>query len=210
VREEEAQEKDMAHGPWLVVGLGNPGTSYADNRHNLGFKVVDELARRFGATFTAARGAKGSAARVRLGTGPGGVPGPAAILLKPMSYMNRSGSVVAMTATYFAIPTQRVLVVHDDLDLDLGRIRLRFGGGEGGHNGLRDVSTHLGTRDYLRVRLGIGRPPGRMDPAKFVLRSFTTQEQDEADLLVARGADAVEETVQQGLEAAQLRWHTLT
>ncbi len=200
----------MANTPWLVVGLGNPGPGYAGNRHNLGFMVADELAHRAGVAFGAPRGAKGSAARARIGVGPGGAPGPAAILLKPMSYMNRSGAAVAATARYFQIPADRILVIHDDLDLELGRIRLRLGGGEGGHNGLRDISTALGTRDYLRVRLGIGRPPGRMDPADYVLRGFASHERDEADLLVSRGADAVEELVRDGLDAAQLRWHTLT
>ncbi|HET9890969.1 MAG TPA: aminoacyl-tRNA hydrolase, partial [Mycobacterium sp.] len=146
----------------LIVGLGNPGPGYAGNRHNAGFMVVHELARRVNGRFTAHKGGA-DVLEARLA-------GRRVILAKPRSFMNISGPAVAATARYFKIPPTDVVVVHDDLDLDYGVLRLKRGGGEGGHNGLRSISACLGTKDYLRVRFGIGRPPGRMDPADYVLR----------------------------------------
>lgn len=203
----------MAEDRWLVVGLGNPGAEYAGNRHNVGAMVLDEVARRCGATLGRAGGVLGRrpqalAAEVRLGTLPGGAPGPRVVLARPTTYMNVSGGPVAALARYYGVPLERTVVVHDELDIPFADVRLKLGGGEGGHNGLRDVSRALGTRDYVRVRVGIGRPPGRTDPADFVLRDFSAAEKKDLAWLVDRAADAVEAVVLTGLEAAQLRFHT--
>jgi PTH1 family peptidyl-tRNA hydrolase len=192
--------------PWLVVGLGNPGPRYAGNRHNVGAMVVDELARRASSTLRSHK-ARAVAAQVRLGTGPGGVPGPAAVIAVPNSYMNESGGPVSALLRFFSVPVERLVVVHDELDIDAGVVRLKKGGGEGGHNGLRSISQSLGTRDYLRVRVGIGRPPGRMDPADFVLRDFSPTERKELPFLLDDAADAVEQLVTVGLLDAQQRVH---
>lgn len=197
----------MTNAPWLVVGLGNPGPGYANNRHNVGQMVVDELAHRTSGRFTTHR-ARAQVADVRLGTLAGGVPGPRVLLAKPTSYMNLSGGPVAGLAAYLQVPAERVLVVHDELDVPFAQVRLKQGGGEGGHNGLRSISSALGTRDYVRVRVGIGRPPGRMDAADFVLRDFSSVERKELPWLVDSAADAVEMVVLQGLAAAQQRFHT--
>jgi PTH1 family peptidyl-tRNA hydrolase len=205
----------MSEGRWLVVGLGNPGPQYAGNRHNVGQMVLDELAQRARASFSAKGGVlsrrpQAATAEVRLGTGPGGVPGPRAVLAKPTTYMNTSGGPVAALAKYFDVPPERVVMVHDELDIPFGEVRLKLGGGEGGHNGLRDTTKALGTKGYLRVRVGVGRPPGRMDAADFVLRDFAKPEQKDLPWLVDAAADAVELLVTEGLERAQLRFHTRT
>jgi len=204
----------MAEGPWLVVGLGNPGPQYAGNRHNVGQMVLDELARRAGASFGAGRGGvlsrrpQAAVAETRLGTLPGGAPGPRVVLAKPTTYMNVSGGPVAALARYYDVPPERVVMVHDELDIPFADVRLKKGGGEGGHNGLRDTTKALGTRDYVRVRVGVGRPPGRQDPADFVLKDFAKPEQKDLPWLLDRAADAVEAVVLEGLEAGQLRFHT--
>lgn len=200
---------------WLVVGLGNPGPQYAGNRHNVGQMVLDELARRAQASFGSKGGVlsrrpQAATAEVRIGTLPGGAPGPRAVLAKPATYMNTSGGPVAALARYYDVPPERVIMVHDELDIPFGEIKLKIGGGEGGHNGLRDTTKALGTKDYLRVRVGIGRPPGRMDAADFVLRDFAKPELKELPLLLDDAADAVELLVTEGLERAQLRFHTRT
>ncbi|MBW0252670.1 MULTISPECIES: aminoacyl-tRNA hydrolase [unclassified Cellulomonas] len=200
---------------WLVVGLGNPGPQYAGNRHNVGQMVLDELARRGQASFGSKGGVlsrrpQAATAEVRIGTLPGGAPGPRAVLAKPTTYMNTSGGPVAALARYYDVPPERVIMVHDELDIPFGEIKLKIGGGEGGHNGLRDTTKALGTKDYLRVRVGVGRPPGRMDAADFVLRDFAKPELKELPLLLDDAADAVEMLVTEGLERAQLRFHTRT
>ncbi len=205
----------MSDGRWLVVGLGNPGPQYAGNRHNVGQMVLDELARRAQASFGSKGGVlsrrpQAATAEVRIGTLPGGAPGPRAVLAKPTTYMNTSGGPVAALARYYDVPPERVVMVHDELDIPFGEIKLKIGGGEGGHNGLRDTTKALGTKDYLRVRVGIGRPPGRMDAADFVLRDFAKSELKELPLLLDDAADAVELLVTEGLERAQLRFHTRT
>ena len=205
----------MSEGRWLVVGLGNPGPQYAGNRHNVGQMVLDELARRAGASFGSKGGVlsrrpQATTAEVRIGTLPGGAPGPRAVLAKPTTFMNTSGGPVAALARYYDVPPDRVVLVHDELDIPFGEIKLKLGGGEGGHNGLRDTSKALGTKDYLRVRVGIGRPPGRMDAADFVLRDFAKPEQKDLPFLLDDAADAVELLVTEGLERAQLRFHTRT
>jgi PTH1 family peptidyl-tRNA hydrolase len=184
---------------WLVVGLGNPGPEYVKNRHNAGRMVVELLADRMGAKFKRHR------ARADIAEGIlAGVPVTLAI---PRSYMNLSGGPVAGLRDFYKIPAERIVVVHDELDLPFGDIRLKLGGGAGGHNGLRSVTAALGSPDYNRVRLGIGRPPGRMDPATFVLRDFSAAERKELPLFVERSADAVEALLKDGIGAAQNEFH---
>jgi peptidyl-tRNA hydrolase, PTH1 family len=191
----------MADGRWLIVGLGNPGPEYAGNRHNAGRMVAELLAQRMGASFKRHR----SRADIAEGT-LAGVPVTIGI---PRSYMNLSGGPVAALRDFYKIPPERIVVVHDELDVPFGEIRLKRGGGAGGHNGLRSVSASIGSPDYSRVRLGIGRPPGRMDPADFVLRDFSSAERKELPLLIERGADAVEALLRDGLEPAQNAFHGL-
>ncbi|WP_456823131.1 aminoacyl-tRNA hydrolase [Cellulomonas sp. P5_E12] len=206
----------MSDGPWLVVGLGNPGPQYAGNRHNVGQMVLDELARRTGATFGSrasgllSRRPQAAVAEARLGVLPGGAPGPRVVLAKPTTYMNVSGGPVAALAKYYDVPADRTVLVHDELDIPFADVRLKRGGGEGGHNGLRDTTKALGTKEYVRVRVGVGRPPGRMDAADFVLRDFAKPEVKDLPWLIDAAADAVELVVTQGLEAAQLKFHTKT
>jgi peptidyl-tRNA hydrolase, PTH1 family len=190
----------MSDDRWLIVGLGNPGLEYVGNRHNAGRMVVELLAGRIGARFKRHR----AHADIAEGT-LAGVPVTLGI---PRSYMNLSGGPVAGLRDFYKIPPSRTVVVHDELDVPFGEIRLKLGGGPGGHNGLRSVSASLGSRDYFRVRFGIGRPPGRMDPAAFVLRDFTTAERKELPLLIDRCADAVEALISDGLEPAQNKFHS--
>jgi len=180
-------------GPALVVGLGNPGPEYADTRHNVGFRVVELLATRAG-------GGRFSRHKSNADVLEGRLAGRRVVLAKPRTYMNVSGGPVAGLVRYYG---GELVVVHDDLDLGFGVVRLKQGGGEGGHNGLRSISGSLGTKDYLRVRFGIGRPPGRQDPADFVLRDFSSAERKDLGYHVDRAADAVEALVRAGLEAAQ-------
>ena len=191
-------------GPWLVVGLGNPGAEYARNRHNAGFLVADLLARRVGAKFGRARRAATEVAEGFLRPG-----GPKIVIAKPTTYMNLLGTPTASLAAFYKIPPERIVAVHDELDLDFGTVRAKIGGGEGGHNGLRSMSKSLGTKDYARVRFGIGRPPGRMDPADYVLSDFSAGERKELDFLVDRAADVVESVVEYGVEPTQNRYHAL-
>ncbi|AVT36665.1 aminoacyl-tRNA hydrolase [Plantactinospora sp. BB1] len=188
--------------PWLLVGLGNPGREYARHRHNVGFMVADLLAGRIGAKFGRHRRAVAEVAEGRLGFG-----GPKLVLAKPLTYMNLSGGPVAALAQFYKVPVDQVVAVHDELDIPYGQIRLKQGGGEGGHNGLRSMSKSLGTKDYLRVRFGIGRPPGRQDPAAYVLSDFSAVERKELEFLVDRAADAAEAVVGRGLEWAQNTYH---
>jgi len=200
----------MSDGLWLVIGLGNPGPAYAGNRHNVGQMVIDELGRRTGSTFSARAigGARAATAEVRLGVGPGGVPGPRVVLAKPATFMNVSGGPVAGLAQYYRVEPDHVVVVHDEIDIPFADLKLKLGGGEGGHNGLRDISKALGTKDYFRVRVGVGRPPGRMEAADHVLKDFTSTERKELPWLVDAAADAAELVITEGLEKAQLRYHT--
>lgn len=189
----------MTDGPWLVAGLGNPGPAYAGNRHNAGHLVADVLAARMGGRFKAHKG--------RAEIVEGRLAGARAVVMKPRSYMNASGGPVASVRGFFPVPVERVVVVHDELDIPYGTLRLKLGGGDNGHNGLRSVTASLGTRDYLRVRFGIGRPPGRMDPADFVLRDFSPTERKELPAYVERAADAVESLISDGLAATQNAFH---
>ena len=193
---------------WLVVGLGNPGTRYARNRHNVGRMVIDVLAGRTGSRLSGHR-ARAQAAEARLGVMPGGAPGPRVILAEPACYMNLSGGPVKALARFYGIdPTARLLVIHDELDLPAHQLRLKRGGGEGGHNGLRSISQALGTRDYARLRVGVGRPPGRQDAADFVLSDFPARERDALAVTLEQAADVVEDVVARGFEDAQRRLHS--
>ena len=190
-----------------MVGLGNPGPTYAGNRHNVGAMVVDELARRGSVALTKHK-ARAVAATIRIGMLPGGAPGPRAVVGVPLSYMNESGGPVKALMSFFSVDPDHLVVVHDELDIPAGEVRLKKGGGEGGHNGLRSISSSLGTKDYLRVRVGIGRPPGRMDAADFVLRDFSPTERKELPFLLDAAADAAEMVVTEGLQNAQQRFHS--
>jgi PTH1 family peptidyl-tRNA hydrolase len=192
---------DEAH-PWLVVGLGTPGNEYARNRHNVGFMVADLLADRIGGKFSRHRRAVAEVAEGRLGFG-----GPKLVLAKPLTYMNLLGGPVAALAQFYKVPPGQVIAIHDELDVAYGQLRVKCGGGEGGHNGLRSMSKSLGTKDYVRVRFGIGRPPGRQDPADYVLSDFSPAERKELEFLVDRAADMVESVVSRGVEWTQNAYH---
>lgn len=194
----------MADDAWLVVGLGNPGAQYAATRHNVGQLVLDALA---GTERFKAHRSQAQVLETRIGTLPGGAPGPRAVLAKPTTYMNVSGGPVAGLLRFFDLSASRLVVVHDDLDIDFGRIKLKQGGGHGGHNGLRSITASLSSPDFVRVRCGIGRPPGRMDPADFVLRPYPPADRVELELQVGDAVDALQLVVTAGLEAAQARFH---
>ncbi|MFE5307570.1 aminoacyl-tRNA hydrolase [Isoptericola sp. NPDC056573] len=198
----------MTDTPWLVVGLGNPGPKYAGNRHNVGHMVLDLLAERTGARFSRHARAQAVVAETRLGVLPGGRPGPRVVLAKPTTYMNTSGGPVAGLVKYYGVDPAQVVVVHDEVDIPFDTIKLKSGGGEGGHNGLRDITKALGTKDYVRVRVGVGRPPGRMDTADHVLKDFSATERKDLPILVDDAADAVEMVLAEGLLAAQGKFHT--
>ncbi|MFC7326695.1 aminoacyl-tRNA hydrolase [Marinactinospora rubrisoli] len=194
------REGDVSVEWWLVVGLGNPGPKYAGNRHNAGFMVADALAGRAGARWRAHR-TRAEVAEATLG-------GARAVLAKPRTFMNLSGGPVAGLRQYYQVPPERIVVIHDELDIPYGALKLKRGGGSGGHNGLRSITASLSGPDYTRVRFGIGRPPGRMDPAAYVLKDFSGTERKELDLNIERAADAVETVLTDGLEKAQLIYHT--
>ncbi len=197
----------MSNRPWLIVGLGNPGPKYSGNRHNVGHMVLDVLAGRGNASFVRHR-TNAHIAQVRLGMLPGGVPGPQAILARSDTYMNTSGGPVAGLLKYFDLTTDNLIVIHDELDIPFDSIRIKRGGGEGGHNGLRDISKAIGTKDYLRVRIGVGRPPGRMQAADWVLKDFGTAERADLPILLEEAADAVEMVITEGMLAAQQKFHS--
>jgi PTH1 family peptidyl-tRNA hydrolase len=195
-----AEPSPAEQGPQLVVGLGNPGPNYAKTRHNLGFVVADLLAARMGSTFKVH---KKSGAEVITGR----LAGRPVVLAKPRTYMNESGRQVGPLAKFYSVSPADVVIIHDELDIDFGRIRLKFGGGVAGHNGLRSVGSGLGSNDFHRVRIGVGRPPGRMEGAAFVLSNFTSAEQKEVPTICEQAADAVELLIAQGLEPAQNTVH---
>ncbi|MEV7196815.1 aminoacyl-tRNA hydrolase [Streptomyces sp. NPDC093510] len=194
-----------ASAPWLIAGLGNPGPDYAMNRHNVGFMVADLLAQRIGGKFKRAGKAQAQVVEGRIGS-----PGPASrrvVLVKPMSYMNVSGGPVTALRDFYKVPTANIVAVHDELDIDYGTLRLKLGGGDNGHNGLKSMTKAMGA-DYHRVRFGIGRPPGRMQVADFVLKDFSSTERKELDYLVDRAADAVESLITEGLERTQTTYNS--
>ncbi|MCU4298858.1 aminoacyl-tRNA hydrolase [Brevibacterium permense] len=198
----------MSNEAWLVFGLGNPGSKYEATRHNIGQMVIAELASRIGTTLTRTK------LRANVGTGrlPGGsvpgLPGPRVVLATSTGYMNESGGPVRSLADFYGIDTDRIIAVHDDVDLDFDAIKAKLGGGEGGHNGLRSMTSALGTKDYLRVRAGVGRPPGRQDTADYVLRPFTKDERATLPMFVSDLADAVEELIVKGLTDMQQKFHS--
>ncbi|MFF7204777.1 MULTISPECIES: aminoacyl-tRNA hydrolase [unclassified Streptomyces] len=189
-----------ANAPWLVVGLGNPGPGYAANRHNVGFMVADLLAERIGGSFKRAQKAQAQVLEGRVG--PPGPMGRRVVLAKPLSYMNLSGGPVTALRDFYKVPTANIVAIHDELDIDYGMLRLKLGGGDNGHNGLKSMTKAMGP-DYHRVRFGIGRPPGRMQVADFVLKDFSSVERKELGYFVDRAADSVECLVTEGLERAQ-------
>lgn len=187
---------------WLVVGLGNPGPAYAATRHNVGFLAVDELAGRLGTGFSVRRGVRAAVATGVLGE-------QRVALVKPQTFMNDSGLAVRRAADFFRIDPGHLIVVHDELDLDFGRLRVKFGGGDNGHNGLKSIRTHLGTGDFYRVRIGIGRPPGRQDPADYVLSPIPQALRTEFAVQAGVAADAVEALVESGdLAGVQNRFNS--
>ncbi|MDH6576995.1 aminoacyl-tRNA hydrolase [Kitasatospora sp. MAP5-34] len=186
-------------GPWLVVGLGNPGEGYARNRHNIGFMVVDLLAQRIGARFKAHKS--------RAQVAEGRLAGQRVVLAKPMTFMNLSGGPTTGLRDFYKTPAASIVAVHDELDIDYATLRLKLGGGDNGHNGLKSLTKSLGP-DYHRVRCGVGRPPGRMEVADFVLKDFSSVERKELDWFVDRAADAVEALLSEGLERAQSTYNS--
>jgi len=199
---DESLNDPMTDAPWLVVGLGNPGPGYAANRHNVGQMVVSELAQRASASFkthkTGALVAEGRLAPA----------GTRFVFAKPTSFMNLSGGPVSRLLKFYSLDPSRLIVVHDELDIPFDTVRLKSGGGHGGHNGIRDIASAIGTPDFVRVRVGIGRPPGRQSAADFVLRDFAAGERQALPSLIADAADAVEQVAADGLPAAQLRFHS--
>ena len=190
---------------WLVVGLGNPGPAYAGHRHNVGYLVVDVLAERMGSPFRAHKSGRADVVEGRLG--PVGAETPRVVLARPRSYMNESGGAVSALAKFFKVPPERIIAVHDELDIPYGALRIKLGGGDNGHNGLRSMRSSLGTGDFYRVRVGIGRPPGRQDPADFVLSNYSATERKDLEINVVEAADAVESLVADGLEKTQQRFN---
>lgn len=193
----------MAADTWLIVGLGNPGPEYEKTRHNIGQMAVDELARTVGGNFK-----KHGRARAQVLEGRLGIGGPRVILAKPLTYMNVSGGPVSALAQFYGIDPDHIIALHDELDIPFDTVKLKIGGGEGGHNGLRDMTKALETKDYYRVRVGIGRPPGRMQVSDFVLKPFSAAEAKDLPLLVSNAADATEMLIKQGLLEAQQKFHT--
>ncbi|MFC5906158.1 aminoacyl-tRNA hydrolase [Streptacidiphilus monticola] len=193
----DARESQQS-GPWLVVGLGNPGPEYAGNRHNIGFMVADLLVERVGGRF------KSHKSRAQVVEGR--LAGQRVVLAKPMTFMNLSGGPVVALRDFYKLTPERLVVIHDELDVEYAALRLKRGGGDNGHNGLKSITKSLGP-DYFRVRAGIGRPPGRMEVADFVLRDFTASERKELPWFVDRAADAVEALLSEGLERAQQNYN---
>lgn len=191
---------------WLVVGLGNPGDKYAGHRHNVGYLVADELARRLGSAFRAHKTGRAGVVEGRLGAP--GMPGPRVVLARPRSYMNEVGGPVKALATFYKVPAERVVAIHDELDIPFGTLRVKLGGGDNGHNGLRSLRNSLGTGDFYRVRAGIGRPPGRQDVTDYVLGNYSAAQRKELPFQVDTAADAVETLILEGLERTQQKFNT--
>ena len=198
-----ANEAGAAQGVWLVVGLGNPGTRYAAHRHNVGYRVADLLAERMGARFRAHKSGRAEVVEGRLA-----VPGPRVVLARPRCYMNESGGPVKALASYYGVDPDHLVAVHDELDIAFGTLRIKFGGGDNGHNGLRSLRSSLGTGDFYRVRVGIGRPLGRTGVSDFVLSPYSTSETRELEVQVVEAADAVESLLSAGLAETQQRYNS--
>lgn len=194
----------MTENLWLVVGLGNPGPSYAGNRHNIGYLVNDELASRVGSGFRPHKTGRADVVEGRIG-GPGG---PRVVLARPRCYMNESGGPVSALAKFYKVPVERIIAIHDELDIDFDTLRVKLGGGDNGHNGLRSMRRSMDSGEFHRVRVGIGRPPGRQSPADFVLSDYSSSERKVLAFQVDRAADAVETLITDGLEKAQSRFNS--
>ncbi|MFL6062179.1 MAG: aminoacyl-tRNA hydrolase [Marmoricola sp.] len=190
---------------WLVVGLGNPGPTYAGTRHNIGYLVLDELARRMGGSLKSHKSGRAEVLEGRLA--PPGAPAPKVVLGRARSYMNESGGAVSTLAKFYGVKPEHVIAIHDELDIDFGTLRTKLGGGDNGHNGLKSMRSSLGTGDFYRVRVGIGRPPGRQDPADFVLGNYSSVERKELPFQIDTAADAVECLIERGLEETQQRYN---
>jgi peptidyl-tRNA hydrolase, PTH1 family len=186
---------------WLVVGLGNPGPAFAAQRHNIGYRVAEELARRMGVRFRVARGIRAEVAEGRVGQP--GADAPRLIVAKSRTFMNETGWAVTRLLAYYKLQPAQMITVHDELDLDPGQLRVKFGGGDNGHNGLRSIRASLGTGDFYRVRVGVGRPPGRQDPADFLLSNFPTSTREDVEVEISRATDAVESLALLGLDRTQ-------
>ena len=191
---------------WLVVGLGNPGPAYVGHRHNAGYLVVEELASRMGSPFRSHKTGRADVVEGRLGMP--GAPGPRVVLARPRCYMNESGGPVKALATFYKLEPEQLIVVHDEIDIPFGTLRVKLGGGDNGHNGLRSLRSALGTGDFYRVRAGVGRPPGRQEVADFLLSNYSTTERKELPFQVDRAADAVESLVTDGLAETQQRFNS--
>ena len=185
---------------WLIVGLGNPGPKYAATRHNIGFAVVDGLTVQLGVRLGRHKRALAFAAEGQFGV-PGA--GDSVVLVEPLSFMNESGGPVKALMGFYGVDAGQLIVIHDELYLPLGSIRTKLGGGDNGHNGLRSIRSSLGSGDFFRVRVGIGRPNGRQDPADYVLSAFGSAERAELPLLIERAGQATESLVLEGLERTQ-------
>ncbi|WP_310528992.1 aminoacyl-tRNA hydrolase [Nocardioides sp.] len=196
----------MSDDVWLVVGLGNPGPAYAGHRHNVGYLVTDLLAERMGSAFRAHKSGRAEVVEGRLT--PPGVPGPRVVLARPRGYMNESGGAVKALATFYKVPPERIIAIHDELDIAFNTLRVKLGGGDNGHNGLRSMRGSLGTGDFYRVRAGIGRPPGRQDVADFVLSTYSSTEKKDLPFQVLDAADAVESLMSDGLEKTQQKFNS--
>ncbi len=197
--------------PWLVVGLGNPGPGYAGNRHNVGFMVVDELARRARASFSAPKGMRADVAETQISAGGLGAVGSdraKVVLIRPRTFMNESGQAIGKLAAWYKVAPERVVAIHDELDIEFGQLRIKHGGGDNGHNGLKSVRQVLASGDFYRIRFGIGRPPGRQNAADFVLQNFPVAARVDVEIEVGRAADAVECLLQSGLGEAQNRFNS--
>jgi peptidyl-tRNA hydrolase, PTH1 family len=191
---------------WLVVGLGNPGPAFASQRHNVGYRVAEELARRMGVRFSAKRGMRAEVAEGRIG--PPGEEGPRLVVAKSRTFMNETGAAVSRLLSYYKLQPDQMIVVHDELDIDPGQLRVKFGGGDNGHNGLRSIRQSLGTGDFFRVRIGVGRPSGRQDPADFLLSNFPASAREDVEVEISRAADAVESLVLVGLDRTQTTFNS--
>jgi PTH1 family peptidyl-tRNA hydrolase len=192
-------------GPWIVVGLGNPGPAYAGHRHNVGYLVADELVRRLGAPFKSHRATRTELVEGRLAGGglAPGTPGPRVVVVRPRTYMNEIGGPTKAVLKFYGAGPDRLVAIHDELDIAFDTMRVKLGGGDNGHNGLRSIRGSLGTGDFYRLRVGIGRPPGRQDPADFVLSNYSSTERKELPFQVDRAADAVESLITRGLAETQ-------
>jgi peptidyl-tRNA hydrolase, PTH1 family len=202
----DAALPDAGNEPWVVVGLGNPGPAYAGHRHNVGYLVADELVRRIGSPFKAHKASRSEVAEGRLGLP--GRPGRRIVLVRPRGYMNELGGPTKAVLAFYGVPPERLVAVHDELDIAFDTMRVKLGGGDNGHNGLRSIRASLGTGDFYRVRVGVGRPPGRQDPADFLLSNYSSTERKDLPFQVDRAADAVESLLTDGLAETQQRFNS--